>query len=63
MQKEGEPFRAKNIVQWGLRTGFVHTSYLFKVLHVMFGGHKDNCLLLGLHHVPQQVQEHGGLVI
>lgn len=29
----------------------------------MFGGHKDDSLLLGLHHVPEQVQEHGRLVI
>ena len=38
-------------------------SHLFDVLHVMFGGHKDDRLLLGLHHIPEQVQQHGRLVV
>lgn len=38
-------------------------SHLFEVLHMVFGGNKDYCLLLGLRHIPQQVEKQSRLII
>lgn len=38
-------------------------SHLFEVLDMVFGGNKYHRLLLGLRHVPQQVEQQSRLVI
>lgn len=38
-------------------------SHLLDVLHVMLGGYKDHRLLLGLHHVPEQMKQQRRLVV
>lgn len=36
---------------------------LLEILRVVLRGHKDDCLILGLHHAAEQVEQHSWFVI
>lgn len=40
-----------------------NATCLLEILRVVLGGHKDDCLVLGLHHAPEQVEQHGRFVV
>jgi len=43
--------------------GTLGATDLLEILRVVLRGHKDNCLILGIHHTAEQVEQHSWFVI